>query len=67
MICSTGGAIAWADLFDHPETLRRLYPRLVRSYALDALGMHLALFPSEPRQEGVIPSALRPRLRMLKG
>ncbi len=25
------------DLFDHPATLRRLFPKLVRSYALDAL------------------------------
>ena len=36
---SSLGAIACADLFDHPETLRRLFPRLVRSYALDALGI----------------------------
>lgn len=40
MICGIGGAIACVDLFDHPETLLRLYPRLVRSYALDALGIH---------------------------
>jgi len=38
VICGIGGAIVCADLFDHPETLRRLNPRLVRSYALDALG-----------------------------
>jgi hypothetical protein len=25
------------DLFDHPETFRRYFPRLLRSYALDAL------------------------------
>jgi hypothetical protein len=25
------------DLFDHPSTMRRLFPKLVRSYALDAL------------------------------
>ena len=39
VICGIGGAIACADLFDHREALRRLYPRLVRSYALDALGI----------------------------
>ncbi len=39
VICGMGGAVACTDLFDHPETLRRLYPRLVRSYALDALGI----------------------------
>lgn len=39
VICGIGGAVACADLFDHPETLRRLYPRLIRSYALDALGI----------------------------
>lgn len=37
VICGIGGAVVCADLFDHPETLRRLFPRLVRSYALDAL------------------------------
>jgi hypothetical protein len=25
------------DLFDHPEVMRRYFPKLVRSYALDAL------------------------------
>jgi hypothetical protein len=25
------------DLFDHPSTLRKLLPKLIRSYALDAL------------------------------
>jgi len=39
VICGIGGTIACADLFDHPETLRRLYPRRVLSYALDALGI----------------------------
>lgn len=32
-----GGGIAGMDLFDHPATLRRLLPKLVRSYALDAV------------------------------
>jgi len=33
-----GGRPAALDIFDRPETLRRLWPRLVRGYALDALG-----------------------------
>ena len=32
-----GGRVRGIDLFDFPATLRRLYPKLVRSYALDAL------------------------------
>jgi hypothetical protein len=31
------GATAGIDLFDHPATMRRLFPKLLRSYALDAL------------------------------
>jgi hypothetical protein len=34
-----GGAIAGLDLFDSSETLRKLFPKLVRGYALDALDM----------------------------
>lgn len=32
-----GGQPLGLDLFDHPATMRRLLPKLVRSYALDAL------------------------------
>src|SRR5205085_1073492 len=32
-----GGRIAGVDLFDRPETLARLWPKLVRAYAIDAL------------------------------
>jgi hypothetical protein len=32
-----GGRIAGVDLFDKPETLARLWPKLVRAYAIDAL------------------------------
>ena len=32
-----GQPLVCLDLFDHPETLHALYPRLIRSYALDAL------------------------------
>lgn len=33
-----GGRSACADIFDQPDTLRHYWPRLVRSYALDAIG-----------------------------
>jgi hypothetical protein len=32
-----GGRIAGVDLFDKPETLGKLWPKLVRAYAIDAL------------------------------
>jgi hypothetical protein len=32
-----GGRIAGVELFDRPETLAKLWPKLVRSYAIDAL------------------------------
>ena len=32
-----GGQIAGCDLFDRPETLVKLWPKLVRAYAIDAL------------------------------
>jgi hypothetical protein len=32
-----GGRLAGVDLFDKPETLAKLWPKLVRAYALDAL------------------------------
>jgi hypothetical protein len=34
------GVVAGLDLFDAPETLRKLMPKLVKSYALDALDTH---------------------------
>lgn len=37
MMVVINGEIAGADLFDHAETLRMLWPKLMRSYALDAL------------------------------
>jgi hypothetical protein len=37
MLFALGGVPVGLDLFDHPATLRRLFPKLVRSYALDAL------------------------------
>ena len=38
-----GGRIAGADFFDKPETLRKLWPKLVKSCAIDAL---------EPSEQG---------------
>ncbi len=37
LVCIGGRPVA-ADVFDRPGTLARLWPRLVRGYALDALG-----------------------------
>ncbi|MHB8629306.1 MAG: ARPP-1 family domain-containing protein [Aggregatilineales bacterium] len=36
-IVSINGEVVGGDLFDHPDTLRKLWPKLMRSYALDAL------------------------------
>lgn len=33
---TSGGKVAGLDLFDRPETLTRLWPKLIRSYAIDA-------------------------------
>src|SRR5208282_3073679 len=37
VLCVIGRHPLALDLFDHSETMRRLFPKLVRSYALDAL------------------------------
>ena len=37
VVFTIGGAIAGADLFDNPVTLAKLFPKLVRAFALDAL------------------------------
>lgn len=37
LVVAIGTELAGADLFDHPATLRSLYERLLRSYAIDAL------------------------------
>lgn len=42
-----GSKIASVDLFDRPATLTRLWPKLVRSYALDALEITLAAIVSK--------------------
>ena len=37
VVFAVSGQALGLDLFDHPSTMRRLFPKLVRSYALDAL------------------------------
>ncbi len=40
-IFAIGGEIIGFDLFDHPSTFQKLFPKLLQSYALDALdGLH---------------------------
>ncbi len=41
MMFAIGGRIVGFDLFDCAETLRKLFPKLIRSYALDALDASL--------------------------
>jgi hypothetical protein len=45
------------DIFDHPVTMRRLFPKLLRSYALDALDTRAADVPKPPRE--VVAALLR--------
>ncbi len=42
MMLAIDGRIVGFDLFDCAETLRKLFPKLIRSYALDALDASLA-------------------------
>lgn len=35
--CGIAGRVVCYDIFDHPETMRAAFPRLLRSYALDAV------------------------------
>ncbi len=42
VVALIGGRAICADVFDQAETLRGYWPRLVRSYALEALGAELA-------------------------
>jgi hypothetical protein len=37
VVFAFGGRIAGVDLFDNPQTLVKLWPKLVRAYAIDAL------------------------------
>ena len=38
VVAAIAGVFVAIDLFDKPDTLRRLWPRLITGYALDALG-----------------------------
>lgn len=37
IMIAINGELVGADLFDHPQTLQQLHPKLIRSYALDAV------------------------------
>ena len=37
VIFAIGGTVTGMDLFDHPETFRELFPKLLHGYALDAI------------------------------
>ena len=45
------GVVAGLDLFDTPETLRKLMPKLVKSYALDALDTHARRLKASGHEE----------------
>jgi hypothetical protein len=45
VVFAIDGRVVGLDLFDHPQTLQRLFPKLVRSYALDALESAAAALP----------------------
>jgi hypothetical protein len=48
VIVTINGQIAGADIFDHSDTLRALWPKLLRSYALDALERRSAREGAQP-------------------
>jgi hypothetical protein len=54
---AVNGEIVGLDVFDTPETLRKLLPKLVRSVALDAIDRPSADAPRAPRLdvEGAVP------------
>lgn len=47
VIALVGGRARCADIFDHPDTLRAIWDRLIRSYALEAAGA-----PARPISRG---------------
>ncbi|MBI3978059.1 MAG: hypothetical protein HY331_07735 [Chloroflexi bacterium] len=47
VVLTIGGVCLMADLFDHPAILAAYWDRLVRSYALEALGQPLATLGTE--------------------
>ncbi len=48
-IFTVNGVVAGLDLFDHPDTWARLMPKLVRSFAVEAIDS------SDPRSEYALP------------
>jgi hypothetical protein len=52
VVFAIDGHAVGMDLFDHPYTLQRLFPKLVRSYALDAMETATAAIP---RRTGNVP------------
>ena len=48
-VFAINGRVVGLELFDAPSTFRRSLPKLVNSYALDALDYHTPLFPAPDR------------------
>jgi hypothetical protein len=56
-IIGLGGQITGADLFDQPETTEALWPKLRRSYALDALEVTASAPIEQERAENLLARA----------
>jgi hypothetical protein len=56
-IIGLGGQITGADLFDQPETAEALWPKLRRSYALDALEVTASAPIEQEQAEGLLARA----------
>jgi uncharacterized protein (DUF1810 family) len=50
MVVALHGRMVGADMFDQPRTMKTLWPRLVRSYALDALSRDGSSSPVGPER-----------------
>jgi hypothetical protein len=53
VVFAIDGRAVGLDLFDHPQTLQRLFPKLVRSFALDALETASAAVPRVVRHASI--------------
>ncbi|HEY7093379.1 MAG TPA: DUF6569 family protein [Ktedonobacterales bacterium] len=56
-IIGLGGQITGADIFDQPETAEALWPKLRRSYALDALEVTASAPIEQDQAEGLLARA----------
>jgi hypothetical protein len=56
-IIGLGGKITGADLFDQPATAEALWPKLRRSYALDALEVSVGASVEQEQAEGLLERA----------